>query len=397
MEHPSGSASLAPRGQEAVLRAIVENLPAGYCLVDERTDAVLRLNRTFGEVWGLAGLESLAVRGSLRYGELLERMRPLVADAEGFDRAHASQDRAGAARMFEDEFVLRDGRTLRRQSTPLASALGEYVGRLELYEDVTRRVQAELERRTIERRMEDVRKLESLGVLAGGIAHDFNNLLTSIVGNAELAATGAAEGSALRRQMERIIDAGGRAAELCRRMLSYAGADSASVKRIHLSDLVHGALHWMKPQITTRIHVHEELAADLPGVLGDPIQLNQVVVNLVANACEAIGDRGGQLRVATGAAQRDELYFARTSYSHDLPPGEYVFVEVRDDGCGIDPAMLGHIFDPFFSTKFAGRGLGLSAVLGIVRSHRGAISVESAVDTGTTMRVDLPAAPPVTS
>lgn len=380
------------RRNRAVVHAVLENLPAGFYVIDERDERVLALNALMCRIWKIEDLEPALRSGDIDNRAVIARLLPNVVDAEGFAAVSRALREPGALGVNEYEFSLRDGRRLHRVSKRLFDADGGYVGRLFLFEDITRYVAAEEERRTIERRMQEVRRLESLGVLAGGIAHDFNNLLTSIVGNAELARGDALEAAPLRRQMERVIEASARATELCRKMLSFAGTDQGAVRRVHLSDLVHTALRWLQPQLSTRIHLHEELARELPSVLGDPLQLNQVIVNLVLNACEALGESGGNVRVVTGTARRDPGFFARAVLAPDLPEGEYVHVEIADDGCGIEPAVLARIFDPFYSTKFDGRGLGLSAVLGIVRGHRGAIQVESTPGSGTRMCVVFPSA-----
>jgi PAS domain S-box-containing protein len=379
------------RRNRAMLDTVLENLPLGFYVIDERSERVLALNHRFCALFGLESLEARLRDGGVGNLEVFERVRGVVADPDAFVAASRALRQPDALELSEFEFATRDGRTLRRISKRLFAARGVYVGRLFLFQDITRDIAAEEERRTAERRMEEVRRLESLGVLAGGIAHDFNNLLTSIVGNAELAALDAGDASPLRRQMERVSAAATQASELCRKLQSYAGTEQVVVRRLHLSDLVHAALRWLQPQITTRVALQEALAVDLPSVLGDQNQLNQVVVNLVLNACEAQEERGGRVRVSTGVARRDARYFAGTVLAPDLPEGEYVHLEVADDGPGIEPAVVARMFDPFFSTKFAGRGLGLSAVLGIVRMHLGALSVESTSGAGTTVRVVLPA------
>ena len=256
--------------------------------------------------------------------------------------------------------------------------------------DITDLRRAEAERRALEVKMWQAQKLESLGVMAGGIAHDFNNLLMAILGHASLAqekgATPAQTGESLRE----IECAARRAAELCRQMLAYAGRGQFVEEPVQLSALVAESVRLLRVSIAKNAILHCELAEDLPCIVADPGQLRQVVMNLVINASEALGAGEGSIRVATGTMQCDRDYLSGGIASEPATPGPYVFLEVADSGCGMDAATLGRIFEPFFSTKFTGRGLGLASVLGIVRQHRGVMKVTSAPAQGTVFRVLFP-------
>jgi signal transduction histidine kinase/CheY-like chemotaxis protein len=234
-------------------------------------------------------------------------------------------------------------------------------------------------------------KLESLAVLAGGIAHDFNNLLVGILGNAGLALSELSPSSPARETIEAIETAGQRAAELARQMLAYSGKGKFLIQDVELSGLVKEMTHLLRVSIGKRVSLQLHLTEDLPAVEADATQLRQVVMNLVVNASDAIGDRDGVISVTTSLLDATTEDLASSHLAPDLPAGRYVAVEVADTGVGMDADTAARIFDPFFTTKFTGRGLGLAAALGIMRGHRGAIKVISAPGEGTTFRLLLPA------
>ena len=380
------------RSREALLHATLDSLPAGVFVVSRVEHRILRHNRPLAAILALGADEQALASGGLDALAIVAHLRGLVQDPLAFD-AFLARVAADAAQPAEAEFSLRDGRVLRYQVRGLWDELGGAVGELHMVEDVTARVRSEDERRTLDRRMQDLERLESLGVLAGGIAHDFNNLLTSIVGSAELAALAAPPGSALARQMERVLEASSRATALCRQMLSYSGTSPAVVARLHLSDTVLEAVHWLEHDLRAGVRFDLDLAPQLPSMLADPAQVHQLALNLLLNACEALPPEGGLVRVSTAVVRREPEDFARAALAPTLPAGEYLELAIADNGCGIAPATLERIFDPFFSTKFSGSGLGLSAALGIARRHRGALFVDSEPGRGTTVRVLFPPAP----
>ena len=257
--------------------------------------------------------------------------------------------------------------------------------------DISRQKQAEVARMETERGMLQAQKLESLGVLAGGIAHDFNNLLTAMLGNASLARLELPENSPVHHSLGQIENAAVRAAELCKEMLAYSGRSQLTVARANLSTLVEDTTQLLQVSISKKCVLKLELHQPLPAVLADPTQLRQIVMNLVINASDAIGERSGVIRVCTGVIRVDQAYLDATFLSPDLPAGDYVFLEVNDNGCGMTPEVKARIFEPFYTTKFAGHGLGLAAVLGIVRAHRGTIKVYSEPGRGTTFKLLFPA------
>jgi PAS domain S-box-containing protein len=258
--------------------------------------------------------------------------------------------------------------------------------------EITERRRAEEERRALEHRMQEARRFECLGILAGGIAHEFNNQLTSILGYAGLAKAELPASLPARDHMVHIENAACRAAALCSQMLAAAGRGRFVLEPVDISQLVRESMVLLKTAVARPTVLSCILAADAPGVIADTAQIRQVVMNLITNASEALGGRGGAITLATGIQELDRADFATCVHCPDLAPGTYVFLQVSDDGPGISPEIIGRIFEPFFSTKFTGRGLGLAAVQGIVRGHHGAVHVASEPEKGSTFRVFLPVA-----
>ena len=244
----------------------------------------------------------------------------------------------------------------------------------------------------MERQLLQAQKLESLGVMAGGVAHDFNNLLTTILGNAGLARVHLPAGSPAADCLRKVEAAAGSAAAHCQQMLAYSGRGQFVVGHVHLGELV----RQMEPALRSVVPAGAELVLRVdepaPPVRGDAAQMRQVILNLVANAADAVAEGGGTITVSTYALHSGrEMLDARAETRH-LNPGVYTVLEVADTGAGMDEGTRGRIFEPFFTTKFTGRGLGLSAVQGIARGHKGAVEVDSRPGRGSTFRVLLPAA-----
>ncbi len=252
------------------------------------------------------------------------------------------------------------------------------------------RMHVEAEQQRLQLQLQHTQKLESIGVLAGGIAHDFNNLLMGILGNAGLAKEKATSPSPLRDLLEQVETAGLRAAELTSRLLAYAGRSRIQRQRVDLSDLVQETLLLLKASLSGGTTLDWQRAPGLPAVDGDPAQLRQVVMNLVINASEALEKRGGTVTIRVGRTRLAPGDLDRAVVKEELPAGEYVFLEVADDGAGMTEEVRSRIFDPFFTTKFTGRGLGLAALMGIVRGHRGTVFLDTRPGEGTRFRVVLP-------
>lgn len=258
--------------------------------------------------------------------------------------------------------------------------------------DVTDQRQAAEDRMLMEKKLQETQKLESLGILAGGIAHDFNNLLTGVLGNASLARLDLPSNSPAHVSLEAIEKVAVRAAELCKQMLAYSGKGQFVVQRLDLSQLVEETAELIQVSISKSAILKLALSRQLPSVSADATQIRQIIMNLVINASDAIGEKSGVITISTGLLHADKAYITETHLSPTLPEGDYVYLEVSDNGCGMDAATKAKIFDPFFTTKFTGRGLGLAAVLGIVRGHNGALKVYSEQGKGTTFKLLLPCA-----
>ena len=258
--------------------------------------------------------------------------------------------------------------------------------------DISARKQAEAAQRRTEERFRQTQKLESLGVMAGGIAHDFNNLLTVILGHAELVLADQASTSPARESLAAIVTAAQRAADLSRQMLVFSGGGHLTMASVDLSAMLADLRPMAESAVSKKARLAWRLADGPLVVRAEATQLGQVIMNLLLNASEAIGDQPGLITVTTEAVTCDRALLDRLGPESGLPEGPYVRLEVADTGCGMAPATLARAFDPFYTTKFTGRGLGLAVVLGIVRDHRGALEVLSEVGRGTTFRVLLPAA-----
>ncbi len=316
----------------------------------------------------------------------IETVSPRDALSEALDRAAA-----GSRARIDIRHRRADGSTVDVEMHASPFRVGDHRYLVAFDRDVTARRQAETERKRMEEKLQETQKLESLGLLAGGIAHDFNNVLTGILGNANLARTSVSpsEIDAYLEQIERSTE---RAADLCGQMLAYAGKGRLEVTQVDVSVAVQETTSLVRTSLGPNVTLDLQLAPDLPLVDGDPTQIRQIVMNLVLNASEAIDDRPGAIRITTGSLYADPEYLATTHLAPDLPGGTYVYLEVADTGRGMSQDTVARIFDPFFSTKFTGRGLGLAAVLGIVRAHKGALRVESAEGQGTVFKLLLPAA-----
>jgi len=262
---------------------------------------------------------------------------------------------------------------------------------LALSNDITDRKRAEQAKLEMERQLLHAQKMDSLGALAGGIAHDFNNLLAVIMSNIELAISDLPVTSPAQSSLTNALLAGKRAAELTRQMLAYSGRGRFVTTQVNLSKLVSGLSDLLRVSISKSVRLELNLASDLPLILADAAQIHQVLMNLVTNASEAIGDKPGVITVSTSVRECDASYLAETRTSNKPRPGRYAILEVSDTGCGMDEAVRAKLFDPFFTTKFVGRGLGMSAVLGIVQGHNGAIMVSSKPRKGTVVSAVLPA------
>jgi PAS domain S-box-containing protein len=373
-------AEQALRDSEHRLRTVIANSPVVLFAID--VDGTI----TFSEGHGLArlGLRSGEVAG--RHIREVEQALGFAREsyASGFERALAGETAAWVGSAL--------GATFECRLTPMRDTNGRVTGAIGVAIDVTEQRHAEAQRLDLERKLLESQKLESLGVLAGGVAHDFRNLLVTILGHVSLALDDLPPDSPAREKLGRIETAARRGSELARQMLAYAGRERVVLEPVDVNGVVAEMKELLRVSMGRAVRVTYDLRPDLPPVHADPTQVRQVVMNLVINAAESLGERGGAITVRTGVVDLGASDLKEAHHAPDASPGPHFCLEVADSGCGIDAVTMARIFDPFFTTKSSGRGFGLATVLGVVRGHRGALRVDSEPGRGTTFRVYLPCA-----
>lgn len=307
---------------------------------------------------------------------------------------------SGETRHPDRPAIIRSGsKVLDVAVTPVAESAGGLAGWLVVIRDVTQRRREEEERQALGRRLQEQQRVESLTLMAGGLAHDFSNILTGILGNADLLAMRLPPDATELREMVRAITEGSeRAADLVFKMQAYSGQGGGPHAPVDISQLAREMVDLLRPSVAKHCQLVSETTEPPVSVLGDPTQLRQVMLNLVINAAESVDSSGttgtkrtsGVVTVRTTVDTITDAKTATVGAPPALAPGAYVRIDVSDNGVGMDDATRTRMFDPFFSTKELGRGLGLASVLGIVKSHHGSIGVESVPGQGTTVRVWLP-------
>jgi PAS domain S-box-containing protein len=353
------------RRSEAMYRAVARSLPDGGVAV---VDMDLRLVVLEGSLLARIGIEAGSFEGR-QVEEAIDATRAALASPVFYRRALAGESIAN-----ETSYA---GRILSCRHAPLRDEQGVVIGAMSLFLDVT-------ERRRSEEQFRQAQKLESIGLLAGGVAHDFNNLLTAIMGNASLMAEDALPTQS--ELLDGIINSAGKAAHLTRQLLAYSGKGQFLVKNLNLTHCLVEMRDLIRLSVPKSVELRFNTREQLPLVSMDPGQFQQIAMNLIINAGEAIGEGcRGTISIATGLFDAERPF--RDAVGEEIAAGRYVYLQVEDTGPGMDEATKLRIFDPFFTTKFTGRGLGLAAVSGIVRSQRGAISVESTVRKGSVFRV----------
>lgn len=273
---------------------------------------------------------------------------------------------------------------------PVRDAEGKIIETRSMALDITERKQAERERKNVERQLLHTQKLETLGVLSGGFAHDFNNLLMGIMGRTDLALAKMSPHAPGRDEIEPIEALAQQGGELCNQLLAYAGRGKFVISALNLSGLVKESTRLLEASVSKSAALIYDLDPALPTIEGDTAQLRQIILNLIINASEAVGENEGVITVTTSTMHSDEVHSRRVHGGIDPPRGTLVYLEVSDNGCGMDEETQKRMFDPFYTTKFTGRGLGLAAVLGIVHGHKGVLEVESNPGHGTTVKVCFP-------
>jgi two-component system cell cycle sensor histidine kinase/response regulator CckA len=406
---PRTETRVPPVTPPAARFVLLDQVPLGVCAVD--SDLVVCFwNTCLAEWTGIAPSEILGKSLAVRF--------PHFAKARYALRLQGIFE-GGPPTIFSSQLhphlvpaPMPDGR-LRIQHTVVTSipaADGEGFEALLSIQDVTeltRRLEdqkrADQVRLEMEAHIQHAQKLESLGVLAGGIAHDFNNLLVGILGNADFVLQQLADDFSGRGNLEAVVKSAQRAADLSNQMLAYSGKGKLVILPLDLSEWVADAVDLLRLAISKKAALVCHLAEGLPAIEADPTQIRQVVMNLVTNASDALGVESGTLTLTTGTQECDSAYLTDSYLKEERPPGRYVFVDVEDTGHGMSAETQKRIFDPFFSTHVTGRGLGLAAVLGIVRGHHGVLKIHSVLGRGTKFRVlfpssakiiERPAAPP---
>jgi PAS domain S-box-containing protein len=290
---------------------------------------------------------------------------------------------------FEHRLIRRDGRTIWIRNTLVP--YHDKQGHLTRYDGVVEDIST---RKHTEDHILYGEKMESLGRMSGAIAHNFNNIIAIILGNAEMVQMGLASDSSVRPRIAHIVEACRRAQTITTQITAYMGHMPLSLGSLGLSELIGRMAPLLEATIPETIALHYHLASDLPRIAVDIGQVRQIVISLFTNAVEAIGERPGQIVITTGLKQADVEFFDEPHLARDLRAGPYVTLEINDDGCGMDETAKARMFDPFFSTKFLGRGLGLPAVLGIVRRHDGFVKVHSEPGAGATFLIGFPVVGP---
>jgi PAS domain S-box-containing protein len=376
------STESALRGSEELYRTLVENIDLGIALIgpDHR---ILATNANMGTFFDDP---SSGLVGKICHVELEQRdtICPRCPGLIAMETGEPAEQEMEGVRNDGMPFVARV------QAYPLTDDQGGTTGFIKVVEDITERRRADEERLRLEDQVRHSQKLESLGVLAGGIAHDFNNLLVAILGNAELAAEEMGPDAPQGEYIREIRTASQRAAELTNQMLAYSGRGRFVIEPLSINAVVEEMGKLLAVTIPKKAVLQYDLDRRLPTVDADAAQLRQVVMNLVTNAAGAVGDASGTITIKTGVIEADREYLSEAYLDEDLPPGRNVTLEISDTGCGMDPQTKARLFDPFFTTKSSGRGLGMAAVLGIVRGHRGAIRVYTEVGSGSVFRILLP-------
>jgi PAS domain S-box-containing protein len=373
------------RASEEKLRTLFEILPVGVAITDEQHQ-IVEMNPALGQILDLS-FDKLMSGAQQERTYLRPDGKPMLPEDAPSARALAEQ-RA----IYQNEIgvIKEDGTTIWTSvsAAPLPIAgLGTAI----VTADITERKRAEEQRLLFERRLLETQRLESLGVLAGGVAHDFNNLLSSILGYAELALQELPVETTARSDIKAVISAAYDAAQLTNLMLAYSGKGHFVIQPIYLDTLIQETNELLEASLAKNCVVRYRFADQLPPIEADIRQLRQVILNVLTNAAEAIDATGGTITLATTVEYLTREALDSLMFGTNLAPGDYVRLTVIDTGHGMDEKTLTHIFDPFFTTKFTGRGLGLAAVQGIVRGHRGALSVSSAPRQGTVFSIWFPA------
>lgn len=371
--------------REDELEAIIEGIGLDVLLVIDKDRTIKICNAAVRRIFGWEREEVLGKKTEMLYSDR---------------RKHPSHPREIYEALEHDGYHYGLATGLRRDGArfPLEIITGTLEGRggaVLLIRDISERVAMEAEQARLEERTRQAKRLESLGVLAGGVAHDFRNILTVVRGHAELAMRRLTGDTMLLNSMKEIVKGSDRAHDLCQNLLAFAGRAPRDIQKVDLSSIAQETTEMLKIKFNDHIRLEYEFDENLPMVGVDGVQMRQVVLNLVSNAADAIGDNQGVIKIRTGTQVCDRSFFKDIVVDSDQPTGEYVYLSVADNGCGMDEETRQKVCEPFFTTKKQGNGMGMAAVMGNVRSHRGVIMVVSAVGKGSEFTVLLPMAPKI--
>ena len=377
-------ADAALRASEEKFAQIFKLSPDAIALTRMKDGLYLDVNNVFLELVGWSYEEIIGHR-SLP-GDL-----DTWCDPKDRERMVQAIQEKGEVSALEAEFRGKDGRIIHGLMSARVMVINNETCILTITRDISEQLKRQEEQKNLERQMLQVQKLESLGVLAGGIAHDFNNILMAVIGNCDLAQRRLNETSPAMENLRQIKLATSKAADLSNQMLAYSGKGKFVVEPLDLSRIIEEMEQILTISSSKKATLRYDLSPNLPSVEADATQIRQIVMNLVINASDAIGNNTGVIAISTGAMECTRNYLKSTWIDENLQEGYYVFIEVADTGSGMSEEALKRIFEPFYSTKFTGRGLGMAAVLGIVRGHKGAIKIYTEIGKGSTLKVLLPA------
>jgi PAS domain S-box-containing protein len=371
-----------------LIRSAFETAPDALTITTLESGIFVGVSPSFADVFGFSVDEAIG-KSSLDLN--------IWADVHVRDEIVQCLAAKGFVRNVEVRFRRKDGVLISGLFSGNTLILDGESFILSVVKEITDLKRAEEERLNLERQVQHAQKLESLGVLAGGIAHDFNNILTSVLGNADLGLMRISPMAPARTNLEEIKKGALRAAGLANQMLAYSGKGKFELRFVDLSRLVREMAQLLDVSISKKARLTYDLADDLPLIEVDVNQIQQIVMNLITNASESLGQESGVISLSTASMFCDRRYLDTVSqelqsiYEEPLPEGVYVSLEVSDTGCGMDLETRRKVFDPFFTTKFSGRGLGMAAVRGIVCGHKGGVKIYSEIGKGTTFKVLLPA------
>jgi PAS domain S-box-containing protein len=366
-------------------REIFDNANDAIFIDDMNTGSMIDVNKKMVEMYGYSREEVLKIDiGTLSSGE------PGYTQEDAIGLVKKAIE--GQPQVFEWKAKDKSGRIFWVEVNLKRVSLGGIDRVLAIVRDIDDRKRIEEERRKNDEKLQQVQKLESLGVLAGGIAHDFNNLLMIILGNIDMSMMSVPPDSVVAKNLENAENACINAAELTRQMLAYAGKTQFAVRDVNLNEIISDMDTAVSVAASKKAEIRYCLCEELPCFTADPGQIKQLLMALVMNAAEAAGENEGFITVKTGVCVYKDIASGKKKIflAENLKEGEYVFLEVSDTGCGIEEEMLTKIFDPFFTTKFVGRGLGLAAAMGIIKSVNGAIRVESSPGKGSVFTFYFP-------